>query len=160
LVLVEQMQSEPEPKILDIGEFQLVFEGQVDDPRTPGRVDQYLALIEDAISSRQLEYSFYHGDRVVVVSNLTIELDEIVDGSIVAKAKMVGSFLLGTYGAIAVYPSFREAVPIITQDVSAAVEYVVENAPDQEEDLPPPIKVELFLKEDEEIEDQLDELLF
>ena len=160
MVLVERMQIEPEPEFLELGTIHLIFEGDIDDPRSGNQVDQYIALLQDAVAVRQLEYSFYLDDRVVVISNLTFELDEIVEGSVVAKTKIIGGFVLATYGAIAAYPSFKEAVPMIVKDLSSTVEYIVENAPNEEEDLPPPLRVELFLKDEDEIEGQIDELRF
>ena len=79
MVFVQQMQPEPEPEILELGMVRLIFEGNVDDRRTPSRVDQYLALINDAIFSENGKYSFYSNDRVVVMSNLSFELDSIVE---------------------------------------------------------------------------------
>ncbi len=160
MVLVEQMQSEPEPEIIEIGEVRLVFEGDVRDPRTRGRVDKYLALFQDAVSSESSGYSFYYGDRAVQISELSLELDEIVDGSVIAKAKLVGGFVLGTYGAIAAYPSFKEAIPMIAQDLISAFEYVIEHAPEQNEDMPPPTNVEIYFKDEEEMEELLEQKLY
>jgi hypothetical protein len=155
MVMLEQMQSEPEPETLELGEIDLIFEGSVSDPRSEARVEQYIALLQDAVSDRRFEYSFYHSDRVVSISNIAFELDEIVDGSIVAKTKIIGAFLIASYGAAASYPSFKEAVPIIANDLSVVIDYVIENAPRNEEDLPPPYRVDMIFKEEDEIEDQI-----
>jgi hypothetical protein len=160
MVLVEQMHSEPEPEFIEIGEVRLVFEGDVRDPRTRGRVDQYLALFQDAVSSQSSGYSFYYGDRAVQISELSFELDEIVDGSVIAKAKLVGGFVVGAYGAIAAYPSFKEAIPMISQDLNSAFEYVIEHAPEQNEDMPPPKNVEIYFKDEEEMEELLEQKLY
>lgn len=96
MALVEKIWSEPEPEIIEIGEVHLVFEGDVRDPSTQRRVDQYLALFQDAVASQGSGYSFYYGDRAVQISELAFELSEIVDGSVIAKAKLVGGFVLGT----------------------------------------------------------------
>ncbi|MBM2304197.1 hypothetical protein JQX09_20790 [Sulfitobacter pseudonitzschiae] len=160
MVLFEQMQSEPEPETIEIGEVHLVFDGDVKDPRTRGRVDQYLALFQDAVSSQSNGYSFYYGDRVVKISELFFELDEIVDGSVIAKAKLVGGFVLGTYGAIAAYPSFKEAIPMIAQDLNSAFEYVTEHAPEQNEDMPPPKNAQVYFRDEKEIEELLEQKLY
>ena len=160
MVLVEQMQSEPEPENIEVGEILLVFDGDVRDPRTRGRVDQYLALLQDSMSSLQGDYSFYYNDRAVQISDLSFELIELIDGSIFAKAKLVGGFVLGAYGAIAAYPSFKDAVPMIAQDLNGAIIYIIEHAPDRKEDLPPPSRVEFFFKKEEEIENQLEQKLY
>lgn len=160
MVLLEQMQSEPEPEILELGSIHLVFDADIDDPRSEDRVDQYLALLQDAISNRHFEYSFYYDDRAVVISDLAFELEEIVSGSVIAKAKVIGGFVLATYGAAAAYPSFKEAVPVIVKDLTSAIDLVIENAPTQEEDLPPPERVDLFFKDEEDIGEQIDEKRF
>lgn len=157
---VGQRQPEPEPELLELGEIGLVFEGDVSDPRTSRGVHQYLALLQQRISARRLVYSFRHGERVVVISELTLEFDEIVAGSVIAKTKLVGGFLLATYGAVAAYPSFKEAIPVITEDILAAVAYVAEYAPQQRDSMPPPIKVDLFLKDEEDINGQIDKRRF
>ncbi|MFO1163950.1 MAG: hypothetical protein U1E55_01990 [Paracoccus sp. (in: a-proteobacteria)] len=49
---------------------------------------------------------------------------------------------------------------MITEDILAAVAYVAEYAPQQRDSMPPPIKVDLFLKDEEDINGQIDKRRF
>jgi hypothetical protein len=157
MVLLEQMQSEPEPETLVVGELAIVFNRKFGDERAESWADQYIGLLNDALSERRIEFSFYYNEKAVVVSNLFLDLYDIIEGSIVAKAKVVGTFVLATYGAVASYPSFKEAIPVIANDLRSVVEHVVKHAPERPDDAPRPARIELYIKDESEVESQLDE---
>ena len=49
---------------------------------------------------------------------------------------------------------------MIAQDLNSAFEYVIEHAPEQNEDMPPPTNVELFFKDEEEMDELLEQKLY
>ena len=49
---------------------------------------------------------------------------------------------------------------MIAQDLSTAFEYVIEHAPEQNEEMPPPINIEVYLKDEEEMEKLLEQKLY
>ncbi|MEP3946291.1 hypothetical protein [Ascidiaceihabitans sp.] len=46
------------------------------------------------------------------------------------------------------------------QDLNSAFVYVIEHAPEQNEDMPPPINVEMYFKDEEEIEELLEQKFY
>jgi len=140
---------------LELGRLSLTFNADFADPDAKRAVSDYIKLLNEKLRSRQSERTASVGVDASSLPEFSIELDSIADGSIIANARLVGTYLITAYGLIAAYPSFKEAVPVILQDAKQAIELVVEDLPGGSEDMPKPVKVDFFAREEESINKQI-----
>jgi len=156
MAMVEQMAPEPEPESLLVGYLQLVFDGSAQDYDAEIKARQFMALISDNIKRIREDFSFNYEGRTIRFSEFYLEFDELYDGSIIARYKIIGNFLFGTYTAVAAYPTFKDGVEEIRQDFRSAIEYVIAHARSHEEPRNIPRSFELYFRSEEEIAEDLD----
>ncbi|NOD90124.1 MULTISPECIES: BPTD_3080 family restriction endonuclease [unclassified Ruegeria] len=153
--ILENLDDDSNVKKLEIAKLIIRLEGSIDDPRAEKWVEQYVTALRNTFLSKETNYSFRYGEAGIALSQISVELVDIVEGSILARAALFGHFLLGTYGAIAAYPSFKEALPVISSDIQHVIEQVLENAPKDGEGTPKPIQIDFHIRDEREIEDEL-----
>jgi|TARA_R110002072_G_scaffold37226_11_gene109190 hypothetical protein len=155
--LPPQAQPGRQPLILKLGELFLIFDGSPQDADAEIRVRQYMALIADQLIN--LRFTFAHNGQLIDIIHLYLEIESIDEGSIVARLKIVGSFTLAFYGAIAAYPSFKDAIPVIEEDLRSAIAYVREQAPDPSREDRGPRSFILNLRDEAEMISQIERQL-
>jgi len=151
-----EMQAAPKPQFLELGLIKLKFEGNVEDSQAEVWANQYVFLLNAAIN-KDVEYSFDLNGNVIFLSNVSVEFEKTEKGSIIARARIVAQFLVGTYASIAAYPSFKEALPVIRDDIAYAFTFVSTNAPEQDKNLPAAISMEIILRDENDIEAEMDQ---
>lgn len=133
------------------------MEGSVIDLNATSRANGRLRRIEKTLNRQLKQNSVYFtvGEFPVKITEWQADLDSLTSGSIVIRFSLIGIFTLELYGAIADYPDFKEAVPLLYEDIQKAVSWAVaaEGKGDEPWRIPEPdpSNVELFFKEEDDL---------
>lgn len=146
---------ETEDVRLELGAMSLVFDGDFEDPDAKSWVSDYIARLNNELRSGLPSYSGRRGDDPLTISRLQIEVIEITEGSILVKAVLIGHFVLGAYHFVASYQSFKDNLPVLVADAQQVIEQVVHSIPTGDDETPKPSKVELFMREEQDLVGQL-----
>ncbi len=148
--------SQPERMMLAVGTIELILPGSIQDADADARSRRYLGLLADRLSRLDLSFTFLLDGQTVRMARLELEYAGVAEGSIKARYTLIGTFLFGTYSAIAAYPSFKDGVVEIREDLARAVDYVIANAPERHERPGrAPITYALHFRDSEELEQLL-----
>ncbi len=94
---------------------------------------------------------FTLADQVVSLNHLHLEIDSYAPGSIIAKLKIIGTAVVTTYGLVASYPSFKDGMAMLQEDLNKALQHVIEHAPEDLPDAPWPDHVHIHLRDEEDL---------
>lgn len=154
----EMMEADPipEPQELLLAEVKFSIQGRASDLNAEARAARYLVRIERRLRQqyRFKPLRFTVGEHQIRVVDWRTEIVSIRDGSIVIRYSLIGVFVLELYGAIADYPSFKEAVPIVIEDIKDVVSWLVyetERKRSPEDRRRDPSAVHVYFKEEDDL---------
>jgi hypothetical protein len=153
----EMMEAAPLPKRqeLPLGEVEFSISGSATDQNAEARATRYLVRIERRMRQkyRYKPLRFMLGGHHVKINDWRADIVSIHDGSIVIRYSLIGVFVLEFYGAIADYPSFKEAVPIVVADIKDVVSWLTyeverKRSPEDRRD---PSSVHVYFKDEDDL---------
>ena len=139
----------PKPNRVNLAKLTLEFPLEYDEQRSHDLGQQYLGLIAEQLASRRKPFYFQIDGRDIELRDFRLEIDSVEPGSTIVRLSVVAGFVLGTYHAIAVYPDFKDGAEELKQDLSRAVEYVIENRPPFEDNDRIPVRMDVVLREED-----------
>lgn len=156
MAMMEMMEPEPEAETLTLGYAEVVYTGvslaEVGDAYAEQASREIAEKINDALHAvldAGLGFSISGYD--VALEGLTLDFSDVRAGSIIARFKMVGTVLVTSYTLIAGYPSFKEAVPMIAEDVGKAIQYILDRDPDPDRRALNPEHFTLYFRDEDEL---------
>lgn len=163
MAMAEAFEPVPEREELALGNFNLRFNGISLDGNIDSAVERYVESViyrinNDFYQATDLDIKFEIDDQIVEISKLRYEFVALEDGSVIAKAKILGAALVTSYGLVASYPSFKEAVPVLRSDLEAAFSYVINMIHLPPSEIPMPKEIELFIRDEDDIVAQIDKM--
>lgn len=160
MAMVEMYGLQPEPEVITLGHAEVIFKGvsleEIDEDLAELFAMEFAALINERLATViDNDTGFAASGYEVSLETLTLELEAVFEGSIVGRFKMIGAAMITSYGLVASYPSFKEAVPILTNDIGLVIQYVIDNAPKPEPYRPHPKEFNLYFRSEDEIESEI-----
>ena len=160
MVMVEMYEPQPEPEVITLGRAEIVFKGvsleEIGEDFAELVAMEVAALINERLTTViGSDTGFATSGYEVSLETLTLELEGVFEGSIVARFKMIGAAVITSYGLVASYPSFKEAIPILSNDIDLVIQYVIDNAPEPEPSKPHPEAFHLYFRTEDEIESEI-----
>ena len=160
MAMVDMYDPLPEPEVVTLGLAELIVRGvsleEIDEDFAELAAMEIAALVNERLPTIiRSDSGFFTSGYVVSLETLTLELDSIFEGSIVARFKMIGAAVITSYGLVASYPAFKDAVPILTNDIGLVLQYVIDNAPRPEPYKPHPKEYRLYFRNEDEIDSEI-----
>lgn len=163
MAMAEAIKPFPERQELALGEIGIKFKGISLSDENEFEIEDYVRsaiarMNSEFHQSNDFETEFEIEGQKVEISDLRFKFVELEDGSVIAKAKILGAAVITSYGLVASYPSFKEAVPVLRSDLEAAFAYVLENIDSPPPEIPMPHEIELFMRDEDDILAQIEKL--
>ena len=103
MAMVEMYDPLPEPEIVTLWHAEIIFRGvsleEIDEDFAEFAAMEIAALVNERLPTIiRSDSSFFTSGYVVSLETLTLELDRIFEGSIVARFKMIGPAVITSYG--------------------------------------------------------------
>jgi hypothetical protein len=160
MAMVEMYEPKPEPEVITLGHAEIIFKG-VSLEKIGEDLAELVAMEIAALINERLatvigsDTGFATSEYEVSLETLTLELEGVFEGSIFARFKMIGAAMITSYGLIASYPSLKEAIPILTNDIGLVIQYLIDNAPKPEPYRPQPREFNLYFRSEDEMESEI-----
>ena len=122
MVMVEMYEPQPEPEVITLGRAEIVFKGvsleEIGEDFAELVAMEVAALINERLTTViGSDTGFATSGYEVSLETLTLELEGVFEGSIVARFKMIGAAVITSYGLVA---SYRPRDPICNRQRSGA----------------------------------------